>query len=377
MRRARLIPFFLCAFVARTPLCAQWGFTADVGVSHLRQAGIPESNAQTLGATLDVAGERSVFRTSFLAARAPSDRWTGQGLAIGSIVGPTAGAARWQLDGVVSAFGESSQLPTTSAEVAARARVGSSMRGGAIGAGIGTNARGSTRNPLYRAQSDAWWAMDNDRFVIDVALTRTRSLFVVASSPQTPSPTVSYLDLGASWRHDAGGLSLGTGGGLRSQSGSARTTSGWGVLDAAAWLTPRVALAVGAGRTLEDVVRGVPHATFVSIALRIAAQPHATIFARPVRVVGPRIIAERLSDELRRIDVHADSASRVEIMGDFTNWSPVLLDRAGDVWRLERAIPPGLHRVAIRLDGGPWIVPVNLPRVEDDLAGPVGIITVP
>jgi len=377
MRRARLILFFLCALVAPERLCAQWDFRADAGVSHLRQAGIPEANAQTLGATLDAAGERSVLRTSFLAAHAASDSWTGQGLLIGSIVGPTAGAARWQLDGVMSAFGETSELPTTSAEFAARARIGSSLRGGAIGAGIGANAHGATRNPLYRAQGDAWWSIDDERLVVNVALTRARSLFI-ASNPQAASPTLSYLDIVGTWRHEARGLSVGAGAGVRGENGSSRTrTTAWGVADAAAWLTPQFALVIGAGRTLDDVARGVPHAAFVSFALRIAAQPHTTIFARRATLAGPRISAERLSDDVRRIDVRADGASRIEIMGDFTNWSPVTLDRVGDVWRLERSIPPGAHRVAIRLDGGPWIVPVNLPRIEDDLAGVVGIITIP
>ena len=377
MRRARLVPFFFCTLVAQAPLHAQWSFTADAGLSHLRQAGIPESNAQTLGATLDASGARSLFRTSFLAARASSDRWTEQGVAIGSIVGPTAGAERWQLDGAVSAFGQTGAPTATSAEVAARLRLGSSLRGAAIGAGLGTSSRGDTHNPLYRAQSDAWWSIDDERFVFSAALTRTRSLITVAPNIQVTSPTVSYLDVGASWRHDAGGISIGAGGGLRGQNWPSRATNGWGAFDAAAWLKPHFALAVGAGRTLEDVVRGVPHATYVSFALRIAAQPHATLFSHRTTVAGPRITVERLGDDLRRIDVHADSASRIEIMGDFTNWSPVPLERVGDAWRLERAIPAGPHRIAIRLDGGPWIVPVNLPRVEDDLAGIVGIITVP
>jgi hypothetical protein len=377
MRRARLIPFFLCALATRTPLYAQWGVTADAGISHLRQAGIPESNARTLGATIDAAGARSGLRTSVLMTQATADSWTGQGLVIGTIVGPNAGAARWQLDGAVSAFGETNALPTTSGEVAARARIGSSIRGGALGAGLGAVSRGETHNPVYTAEGAGWWSIDDERLVVNVALTRTRSLFGLASNLQTSAPTVSYLDVGASWRHDAGGFSIDAGGGVRGQNGSPRSTSGWGILDAAAWFTPQIALAVGAGRTLDDVVRGVPHATFVSVALRISAHPHATILARRATVAGPRISAERLSDELRRIDVHVDSASRVEIMGDFTNWAPVALERAGDAWRLERAIPAGPHRVAIRLDGGPWIVPVNLPRVEDDFGGTVGIITVP
>jgi hypothetical protein len=219
--------------------------------------------------------------------RATADSWTGQGLAIGSIVGPNAGAARWQLDGAVSAFGETSELPTTSADVAARGRIGSSIRGGALGAGIGAISHGPTHNPVYRAQGDAWWSIDDERLVVNVALTRTRSLFGLASNLQAESPTISYLDIGANWRHDAAGFSIGAGGGFRGQNGSPRTTSAWGIFDAEAWLAPQFALAVGAGRTLDDVVRGVPHATFVSFALRIAVQPHTTIFTRRATVAGP------------------------------------------------------------------------------------------
>ena len=64
-------------------------------------------------------------------------------------------------------------------------------------------------------------------------------------------------------------------------------------------------------------------------------------------------------------------------MGDFTDWNPVALELAADVWRFDRAIAPGLHRIALRIDGGEWSAPVNLPRATDDLGGVVGLITVP
>jgi hypothetical protein len=86
---------------------------------------------------------------------------------------------------------------------------------------------------------------------------------------------------------------------------------------------------------------------------------------------------ERIDDTRRRIEVRGVSASRVEVMGDFTDWNPVMLESTGDAWRLERAISSGLHRIAIRLDGGEWIAPVNLPRATDEFGGVVGLITVP
>jgi hypothetical protein len=46
-------------------------------------------------------------------------------------------------------------------------------------------------------------------------------------------------------------------------------------------------------------------------------------------------------------------------------------------WSITRAISPGTHRIAIRVSGGGWMVPPNLPRVADDFGGEVGIVIVP
>ena len=64
-------------------------------------------------------------------------------------------------------------------------------------------------------------------------------------------------------------------------------------------------------------------------------------------------------------------------MGDFTQWQPIALAQTGDRWRAEQAIASGPHRVAVRIDGGDWRVPVNLPRVDDGYGGVVGLVTVP
>jgi hypothetical protein len=46
-------------------------------------------------------------------------------------------------------------------------------------------------------------------------------------------------------------------------------------------------------------------------------------------------------------------------------------------WTLERGIAPGTHRVAIRVNGGAWVVPPNLPHVSDEFGGEVGLLIVP
>lgn len=378
MRRARLILVLICALQPRARLDAQWQITGDAGASRLRQAGIPESNALTFGGTLDAVGERSAFRSSVLAARAVPERWTAQALAIGSFVGPTVAAARWQLDGALSTFGQTNERATSSGELAARARVGTAAIGGAIGAGAGGTMHADTWSPLSRIQGDAWWSMNAERLIANIALTRTRSFFGDSSRIERAAYTVSYTDITAGWRHDGGGLSLGANAGLRTRRGKFTRNSSWQALDATAWFAPRAAIVLSGGTTLDDVVRGVPRTRFLSLSVRIASQPHATVFARRVTVAGPRVSVSRLDGQRQRIEIRADAKSSVELMADFTDWSPVALDHVGGAWRLERPIAAGAHRLAIRIDGGEWIVPVNLPRVEDELGGAaVGIITIP
>src|SRR5262249_54151066 len=106
-----------------------------------------------------------------------------------------------------------------------------------------------------------------------------------------------------------------------------------------------------------------------------SSDEHARAFHRPV-VTGPTMSVVR-ADSARRIQVVVERAARVELMADFTGWNAVVLERSGGMWVTDRIIAPGPHRVAIRIDGGEWIVPANLPRVEDDLGGSVGLITVP
>jgi hypothetical protein len=368
----------MCALRPAAQLGAQWQLTGEAGAARLRQAGIPESNALTFGGALDGLGERSAFRSSVLAARAEPERWTAQALAIASFAGPTAAAARWQVDGALSTFGQTNEQATSSGEFVARARVGSALRGAAVGAGAGATMHADTWSPLSRLQGDAWWSFQAERLIANIARTRTRSFFGDSSRIETAAYTVSYTDVGAGWRHEARGLSFGANAGLRTRRGKFTSSSSWQAFDAAAWLTPRAAIVLSAGTTLDDVVRGVPRTRFMSLSLRIASQPHATAFEHRAMAAGPRVSVEQLNEQLRRVDVAANAKSSVELMADFTDWSPVALEHVGGVWRLEQKIPAGAHRLAIRIDGGDWIVPVNLPRVEDDLGGAaVGIITIP
>jgi len=78
-----------------------------------------------------------------------------------------------------------------------------------------------------------------------------------------------------------------------------------------------------------------------------------------------------------RLVVDAPYGDVVELAASFTSWEPVSLVRRENRWELDGPIPSGAHRVLVRVDGGPWLVPANLPAAADDFGGAVGIVTVP
>jgi hypothetical protein len=360
MRRTWLI---LLAACVPTLLPAQWQATADAGAAHIRQTGIPESNAWTIGASADALGERAALRSRLLGSQA-GERWTGQALVLASIIGPNTLGPSWELSGGFSAFGETNTATTTSGEGMARLRLGGLTTGGSFGAGIGLLSDPGSTRALYRAQATAWRTLTRDQFVGDASFVAT------AASDPNEIPSTRYTDLSASWRRDHRGIEVGATAGFRA-GWSAATTGGWGSVDAAAWVAPNLALVASAGRWLEDVPRGVSSTQFVSVALRIAAHSHPAV-GDARAMPAPRTVITRSG-----VSVRVDSASRVEMMADFTEWAVVGLQRSGNEWRVAREVPPGLHRIAIRVDGGEWIAPPGLPRAPDELGGVVGLITVP
>jgi hypothetical protein len=374
MRRAGLIPlFFFAVAAAGSPVSAQVQLGGEAGLARLRQTGIPESTARTLGANLDAVGQRSWFRAAVLGALASEDQWTGQALASASLFGPAQQRVRWELSGTATSFGESNTRSAYSAEAMARAHMGDALLGAALGLGGGVRRADGGRQPVGHGQLIGWTSLSGNRFVGELSVVRTNT---ERPSRLDETMSFSYADLSGSWRRDDGGFSLGATAGARLTSTSILSRGGWGSADAAVWIVPRLALVGGVGRSLDDVVRGVPPIRFVSVGIRITGQKHATVLrstprARP-GAAGPQIVAGR-----ERVEIRANGATRVELMADFTDWNPVELTLVSGVWRLERSLSPGLHRIALRIDGGEWITPSNLPRAAYDLGGFVGLITIP
>ena len=79
----------------------------------------------------------------------------------------------------------------------------------------------------------------------------------------------------------------------------------------------------------------------------------------------------------REIVLRMAGAHQVELAGDFTDWRPILLDPWGaGAWRTVVTIPPGLHRLAVRVDGGEWHAPPGLRPITSEFGGEVAEIVV-
>ena len=112
---------------------------------------------------------------------------------------------------------------------------------------------------------------------------------------------------------------------------------------------------------------GVQLAPWASLG-RVAAPPIPRLRAWTVR---------SRSDGHTAVRVRCTGAGLVEVAGDFTDWTPVALDAVyGGMWEAELAIPPGLHQVQIRVDGGSWQVPPGLPTAQGEFAGAAGVLLI-
>jgi len=121
------------------------------------------------------------------------------------------------------------------------------------------------------------------------------------------------------------------------------------------------------GRAQPHTMIGVEWAPWSPRGWPVAAQRPAALAWRSRTVAADHIL----------VRVHGRDASRVEIAGDFTDWQPVaLLPVRGHWWAGMLRVSPGLHRVQVRLDGGPWHAPPGLPRADDGPAGPAGTLIV-
>jgi hypothetical protein len=152
----------------------------------------------------------------------------------------------------------------------------------------------------------------------------------------------------------------------------------WGQVLGTYAMAGDVALLAAAGVHPSSATYGVSRARYMQLGVRIA--PNALLKPRLPTAVRPAAVAFEVKDGdrgLRTLRIRVASARTVELSGDFTGWKPIPLTR-GDDDRWETTIPiaPGMHRLAIRVDGDAWTPPPGVTTVPDEFQGTVGVIIV-
>jgi hypothetical protein len=372
----------LVAHVAR-PQTSQGVF--EIGAAHLRQRDIAATEAVTLGTTVRHDARRYAIAATGGVTLADEGRSTSQGLLTASILDRPGKRTRWEIGGAVTGFAQSSLPAAFGAYVTAREHFAIGSFGGWAGVAIGGVEDGELWSPTRTMEVASWYARWGTRLSATAVRVDTRSEEYTSGGQRVTDP-ITYTDgsLGARWTFRRR-LDIDARGGLRIVSRGALTPTGratrsFAAVDAAVWVTPRLAIVAGMGRQLSDLARGTPDTRFAALALRFAIHDRARVprpIRRPARVEPLRLAVLSDSTGQSRLVVMAPLGERVELVATFTNWEPVALVRSGEVWALDRVVPSGVHRVLVRVDGGPWMVPLNLPAAADDFGGTVGIITVP
>jgi hypothetical protein len=157
-----------------------------------------------------------------------------------------------------------------------------------------------------------------------------------------------------------------------------RDTRVWALVTGGYRLTRNLGLALRAGREPSVPEEGIPAGNVASLGLSF-------VFAPPPEPVRPEVSARRngafsartVAEGWVLLRVRVPEASRVELMGDFTDWLPVNLSRDEEGrWGAAFPLAPGTYRVCVRVNGGTWTAPPGLTAVRDEFNGTVGILVV-
>ena len=152
----------------------------------------------------------------------------------------------------------------------------------------------------------------------------------------------------------------------------------WGQAEATFAVGPDVALVAAGGVSPSSIAYGVPRSRFAQFGIRIA--PSALLRPRLPASVRPTAAAFEVADGnrgLRTLRIRIPYARTVELSADFTDWKPISLTSSGaDRWETTLTIAPGMHRVAIRVNGDEWTPPPGVSTVPDEFQGTVGVIVI-
>ena len=367
-----------------SPLAAQHAQitgSLDVGAASVAYDEFLRSSVATVSPMFRVEAGRANFAARGAYSRfLETGNYSFEGTLAASVISPAVWKVRGELFATASntrysGLGDSA---ATNLLTVGRLHIANPDRGLWVGAGLGVVTQGfNFPDDLVQLDLGAWRRYRRATFTAQVIPTRVGSNkyadFVVGSRW---SPRRAELAASAGYRRGDHGPGV----------------TRWAEVGGTYWLTSHLAFIAGAGVFPTELWRGLPGGRYASVALRVAT--HAPPASDPQRLAeltqlydlsrlrprssGPSRFTVTLEhDGTRTLRLHAPGATTVELMGDFTDWVPVPLSAAnGGFFGLNVFLSPGVHRVNVRIDGGPWIAPPGLSTVRDEFGGEVGLLVV-
>jgi len=353
----------------------------DAGVATVTYDDFARSTVGSLAPMLRI--ERG--RVSFSARGAYSAFEGGSHSLEGSIAAGVVSPAKWNVRGEAFATASNTRYSVLHGDAATnvlalgRVHWADPHHGAWVGTGLGAVTSGfNYPDDLLQLDLGAWVRAAEATFTLQALPSRIGKQ--------------RFTDLLASARWEPRRAELTASAGFRDGADSTPGVKAWGEAAATYWFTRHLAIVGGAGVFPAELWRGLPGGRYASTALRVAT--HAPSASDPQRLAEltlpyelgrlrrPAALAERFSvaveaDGTRTLRLLVPRASRVELMADFTDWLPIALRPAGkDRWSFNVFMSPGVHRVNIRVDGGPWMAPPGLTVVHDEFGGAVGLLVV-
>jgi hypothetical protein len=281
-------------------------------------------------------------------------------------------------------LGTTDLAPSSSWAAFGRAHLLGSGWGAWVGGGGGKVHLEHTTFPAGTGEIGGWYRRGDHRLTLSAVTVGTSTVSTVVFSDETVlrvKDPVRYTDISlvghTAWRRfefDALALSRHA---FKGDLASVPTAS----LAASWWATPNIAVAAALGRQLSDPMRGTVRARYATLAVRLSAERHGPVAPARTPPAVPAgaasLIVASSGEGSALLRVQAPGAQRVEVMGDITGWEPRALERRDRWWEVRLTAEAGAHHVVVRVDGGAWMVPANLPRLDDELGGTVGLIVIP
>lgn len=362
--------------------------TVEIGGSTVRYNDSVSSSAATVSPFVRFDADRLTIGAGGTISQSASG-WSAQGAAQSSIFTPSAGMFLGELSGSVGGSTHADRTRTGQTLAVARAHVMAAQRGGWAGAGAGAAWDGAIWRSVRTTELGLWQYMGAATALATV-------------TPTAVGDTIRYTDGALAIRLDLPRADIGFAGGARagdrlpSLGGGAST---WGSASLTGWISPTAALVASIGSYPVDFTQGFPGGRYVSIGMRfgprsarreansqlLSAAPTVTsrgaMEASSGEVTPETVLEVRVSGAAGgrvTLRVLAPRATTVDVMGDFTDWSPVrLVNAGGGWWTIALPIGVGTHELNVRASGAAWMVPPGLPSVTDEFGGAVGVLVVP